>query len=1111
MKKLFLMMILFVFVGVTSLMAQTKVITGTVISAVEGEGPIPGVTVQVKGTTIGAVTDVNGKYSINAPQDATTLIFSYIGMKSQEVAISGRSSIDAVMESDILGLDEVVVTALGISREKKGLGYAVQDIKSDELTKTAQSNVISSLNGKIAGVQISQAGGQIGASSRVVIRGNSSLGDNQPLIVIDGVPVSNSSQRQNNIDFGSGLYDVNPDDIESITVLKGGSAALYGMRAGHGVILITTKSGRRQSQGLTVSYDGSYNIDQVHSLQKMQNKYGQGYMGDETFYKLALAGELDRDEDEDYDEDDIFTGTYQEFARGEFSPGYGFSYFNGLGNGVNDGVDESWGPRLDSGLELTQYNSPRDAEGNLIPTPWVSHPDNMKQLYQLGYTTNHNLALTANSERATTRASIGYRDQKGTLPNTDLKRYSINFNTNITLSEMFEYDLSANYTRSESDNLPVTEYNASNPMQSIGQWFGRQVDMKDLKDHWTETMANRYPYNWNSNYHNNPFWSMNKNVNSMDKNRLFGKTSLYFKPISSIRVEARLGVDYYNTKTMPVITYQSNEMQAGRGAWHGGSFDLYDITSFELNADLIATFQKKFGNFDLSALAGGNYRDVKYEDSRIGAEQLTVPNLFTIGNVKGSPRMSMDHSWLRSNSVYGSANVGYRGMVYFEGSIRNDWSSTIADPFFYPAFSLSWIPTETFNIDSKILNYLKIRGGWAKVGSATNAYRTERYFTSGASTIFGTTQYSQTTEFPPVGLRPEQVVTNELGVETHLFNSRLAVDVSLYDKTTTDQILPVAISKATGYNTMLINAGEINNKGIELQVRGNILNNPNGLNWDVTLNWSADRSEIVDLYTDPVTNQPLASYNIGSQWSTYVQARPGEPWGVIVGRGIVRRESDNAIIVNSNGFPRTQADMILGNVNPDWIAGIRNDFSYKAFSMGFLFDFRKGGDIFSVSQMFGAYSGLLEFTAKGEVRRDGMVLGKDFFEDEKVVKIVTLDGTDVQNSVFADNDVVIGAQDFFESFYSNRELSVYDGSFIKLREFHLSYNLPNNLFGTSNLIKSGTVSLVGSNLAILWRHKSNITGVDPETTVTSGNDGVGLESTSYPPSRSMGVKLSFTF
>lgn len=1110
MNRLKLMILLFVLTGFTALMAQTVTITGTVTSADDGM-PIPGVAVTVQGTTLGAFTDADGKYLINAPTSAANLTFTFVGMKTITERISGRTTIDVVMQTEMHGLDEVIVTALGISRERKALGYAVQDVKSEELTRAAQANVISSLSGKIAGLQVSQAGGQIGASSRIVIRGNSSLGDNQPLIVIDGIPVSNSASRQNSVDFGSGLYDINPDDIESISVLKGGSAALYGMRAGHGVILITTKSGSRQKEGLSVTYDGNFNVDQVYSLLKMQNKYGQGYLGDEWWYKLACAGQLDRNDDKVLDELDIFEGSYAEFAQGDFNPGYGFSYLDGLGNGVNDGVDESWGPRLDDGLKLTQYNSPRDSNGNLIPTDWVSSPNNMKDLYQFGYTTNHNIAVTSNSERSTTRASVGYRNQKGTLPNTDLKRYTINFNTNVKLSKMFDFDLSSNYTRSESSNLPMTEYNASNPMQSMGQWFGRQVDMKDLKEHWTETMVNGYPYNWNSNYHNNPYWSLNKNTNSMDKDRLFGKTSLYFKPVSFITIEGRLGVDYYNQKTMSVISYRSNEMMAGTGSWDGGSFNLYDTKNYEFNADVIATFHKKINVFDVDLLAGANYRNLKWEYSRIGANLLTVPDLFTIANVKGSPLNAMDHSWIRSNSVYGSASVGYNGMIYLEGSARNDWSSTIADPFFYPAVSVSWIPTETFKINSTFLNYLKIRGGWAKIGSATGAYRTDPYFSAGTYTIYGVTQYNQTTEFPPTGLRPEQVVTRELGLETRLLNNHLTIDMSLYDKVTTDQILPVAISKATGYNTMLINAGEISNKGIEIQLRGNIFNKSDGFNWDITVNWSKDQSKIIDLYTDPVTNQPLASYNIGSQWSTYVQARPGEPWGVIVGNGMVRRESDNAIIVNSAGMPRLRSSMIIGNVNPDWLAGIRNDFSYKGLSFGFMIDLRKGGDIFSISHMFGTYSGLTEFTAAGEIRSNGLVLGKDFLKDEKFVKIVNQNPDDIQKSEFAENDIVIGAQDFFESYYSNRELSVIDGSYVKLREAYLSYTLPPSLFSATNMIKSGSISLVGSNLAILLRHKSNISGLDPESTVTSDNNGVGLETTSFPPTRSMGIRLSFTF
>ena len=1041
---------------------------------------------------------MNGRYGLQVPADAQNLVFSFVGMATQEIAIAGRTSVNVVMQPQAIGVDEVVVTALGISREKKSLGYAVQDVKSEELVRAASPNVISSLAGKVAGVQINQAGGQIGSSSRIVIRGNSSFGDNQPLVVVDGIPISNGALMQNAVDYGSGLNDINPQDIESISVLKGGAAAaLYGMRAGHGVILITTKSGSGRAKGVSVTYDGNFNFDQVYSVQRFQDKYGQGYAGDEWYYNDAKSKG--------------YTGTYQQFAVGGYSAGRGFAYKDGLGNGVNDGVDESWGPRLDIGLMIPQYNSPVDASGNRTPTPWVSNPDNIKNFFEMGHTTNHNFALTSVTDNSNTRLSLGIRDQIGVLPNTDLSRYTAAISSVMKINKMLDYDLSLTYSRTESDNLPITEYNASNPMQAFGQWFGRQVDMQDLKKNWNTTMPNGYPYNWNSNYHNNPYWSMNKNTNSYQRDRVFGKTSLYFTPVKFLKVEARLGLDYYNSKNKPIVAWGSNEVMADDAVWDGGWFRLNQDRNTELNADLIAYFDKRFGEFSLNALAGANYRNLRWENSTLGASALTVPDLFTISNVKGSPVTAMDHMWVRSNSVYASASLGYGNFIYLDASVRNDWSSTIRDPFFYPAFSLSWLPMETFDIQSDVISYLKLRGGWAKVGSATGAYRTDPYFSAGASTIYGVTQYNQTTEFPPSSLLPEQVVNTELGIEANFLNNRIGLDVAVYDKTTTNQIMSVAISKATGYNTTLVNAGEINNQGIEVQLRGSVIKQSNGLNWDVTVNWARDVSEIVELYTDPVTGQSLESYNLGNQWSTFVQARPGEPWGVIYGTGMLRRESDNAVIVAASGRPMTKANIKLGNVNPDWIGGIRNEFSYKNLSFGFLIDVRQGGDIFSVSQMFGSYGGVLGFTAEGDLRENGVILGKNYMTDTKFVKVVGTAAANIQDSQFAENDIPTPAQSFFQSFYSNRELAIYDGSYGKLREAHLTYNLPKNLFGADSFVKGGTLGLVGTNLAILWRHKSNISGLDPENSVGNGNGGVGLETTSYPPSRSFGLKLNLKF
>ncbi|KAF0235872.1 MAG: hypothetical protein FD181_3179 [Prolixibacteraceae bacterium] len=1099
MKKIVFFLSIMFFMGSVLVYAQTKKITGTVTSN-EDDQPIPGVSVSVKGTTLGTVTNLDGGFELTVPQDAETLVFSFIGMKNYEVEIGTQTNFSVKMETDVFGIDEVVVTALGISREKKSLGYATQDVKSEELMQAAAPDAISALQGKLAGVQITQSNGQVGASSRIVIRGNSSFGNNQPLIVVDGIPYSNSNATANSVDYGSGLYDINPQDIESISVLKGGAAAaLYGMRAGTGVILITTKKGKSKSKGISVEYDGNFNVDNIYHIQEFQDKYGQGLSGDEYTYKDAQKKG--------------FTGTYQDFALGNHNPGMGFKYVDGIGNGVNDGVDESWGPRLDIGLKIPQYNSPVDAGGNRAATDWVSLPNNIRDYYRTGFTSNNTFALTSVTDNSTTRASLGYSDQTGTMPNTDQRRYTAAVNTDMTINKYLKYDLAVNYSRTESDNLPVTGYDAGNPMQAFGQWFGRQVDMKDLKANWEKTMDNGFPYNWNSNYHNNPYWIANKNTNSYLRNRVFGKSSFWIIPTEYLKFEARVGLDYFDLNNNPVTYQGSNEtlLNASTASFMGGWFRENEERQTEFNADFIGYFNKSFDKLSVNVLAGANYRNLRWSSMTLGANDLTVPNLFTISNVNGSPVTAQDNVWIRNNSIYGQATFGYNDILFLDLLARNDWSSTIKDPFFYPAASLSWLPLQTFGVESDVISFLKVRGGWAKVGNATEAYRTDPYFSAGANTIYGVTQYNQAIEFPPGGLKPEQVVTTELGFEINFLQNRIGLDVALYDKTTTDQIMSVAISKATGYNTTLVNAGEINNRGIEIQLRGAAVKNPNGFNWDIYLNWAKDKSEVIELYTDPVTGQSLQSYQLGSEWSTFVQARPGEPWGVIYGTGMLRRESDGAIIVAASGRPRTKANMELGNVAPDWIGGIRNEFSYKNFNFGFLLDMRMGGDIFSVSQMFGSYGGVLGFTAEGDVRENGIILGKNYLTDEKFVKITKQDANNIQNSEFAENDIVTSAQSFFQSFYSNRELCIYDGSYVKLREVHLTYNLPANIFSSTSMVKGASVAMVGNNLGILWTHKSNIAGVDPENATGSGNSGVGLESTSYPPTRSIGIKLNLKF
>lgn len=1051
-------------------MAQTVTVTGVVTSADDSE-PVIGASVLVKGTNTGTITGIMGDFTIpNVPSSATTLIISYVGMVSQEVTIQ-PGTLQVVLKSDAKTLDEVVVTAMGISREKKALGYALQEVKSDEITQAGQLNVANSLSGKVAGIQITSQGGQVGASQNIVIRGNSSFGDNSPLIVVDGVPIQNDNGTGSAVNLGSGLNDINPEDIASISVLKGGSAALYGMRAGNGVILITTKSGKKD-KGIQVSYDGSFTVDQIYNLPKLQNKYGQGYYGSEYDWKASGYSK---------------TMSYQDFAVQ-----HGYSYYDGAGNGVNDNADESWGPRLDIGLMIPQYNSPV-VDGVRQATPWVSQPDNIKDFFNIGYSQNHVISLAATTEKSSTRVSLGFRDQKGTTPNTDQKRYSAAVNTRMDVNKYLEFNLAANFIRTKSNNLPGTGYDQRNVLQSLLQWHGRQIDMDDLKQNYDQKdeFGNYTHYNWQQAYTVNPYWVLNHNLNKYVRDRFYGKTSIFIKPTDWLKFEGRLGFDHYDSNQLSNVEWSID--------YPDGYFRDYDRRATETNADFIAYFTKQFGDFNVNALAGANYRDYTYEIKTLGADELTVPGVYTVANAKGNAYTSENHNTRRSNSVYANLSLGWKNQLYADISVRNDWDSTIKDAFFYPSFSGSWIVTETLPMltNGKWLNFLKLRGGWAKIGNATDPYVSNAYYSVLSAPFDGATLYYNPTTYPAQNLRPEMVKTWEIGLEANFLDNRIHFDGAYYQKTTTDQIMEANLSTATGYNAMYINAGKISNKGVEIQLSADIFRNPKGFSWTTTFNWSKDKSRIDELYSDPVTGQKLDAYEIGKSWSCKNYAMVGKSWGTLVGTGYVYNE-DGSILVE-NGMPKYETGKEIGNVTPDWLAGWSNEFTYKDWSFGFLLDFRKGGDVYSISQAFGSQTGIYDYTAAGDIRENGVIAGKNVLTD-KVFK--TADGKI--------NDVAVNAEDFFANFYTICQMSVFDGSYLKLREAHLSYTFPKSLLKNS-FIKSAKISLVGTNLALLWVHSSNLTHLDPESTTGSGNGDVGFESNAYPPSRSFGLKVGLTF
>ena len=1083
MKQKLLMFFMAGMLIISSAYAQNRRVSGKVVSEDDGLG-IPGVTVTVSGTTTGTTTDAEGAYSLEVPASATTLEFSFIGFAKQTVEIGNRTTINVVMTTDATQLGEVVVTALGIQREKKALGYATQEVDGSQLTKSNETNVLNSLSGKVAGVQITGASGAVGAGSRIVLRGNNSFGNNQPLFVVDGVPIDNSATNVGSggsTDYGSGIQEIDPNNIESMNVLKGANAAaLYGSRAANGVIMITTKSGKGE-QGLGITYSGGFSFENVAILPEYQNKYGQGTGGSEYHFNRSGSNL-----------------SYNDWAMAN-----SFKYVDGSGAGTNDNTDESWGPRLDAGLMIPQYNSPLGADGLPSATPWISHPGNTKAFFQTGYTLDNNVAFTSNTEKGSTRFSYTNQKQSGTIPNTDQMRNTIQVSTSQNLTDKFTAEALLNYVKTDNGNLIGQGYNSYNPMNSIGSWFGRQVDMEDLKKNANSSLYTGAPYNWISIYHDNPFAVVNDIFNQKrNKDRLFGYISLGYEFNPWANLLLRVGNDWsYENRQETISERQIDMYREGKN----GSFIQREYFRNELNADLIMTGQGDItDDFNLSYTAGANLRDSKLKYTMIYAEDLVVPGIYNIGNVNGNPQAGNSLSHLRSNSLFGQASLGYRGQLYLDLSARNDWSSTLpADnwSYFYPSASLSWIFTETLDLSDSFLDFGKLRGSWARVGRATSAYQTLSTYLASSPAFGGVPMFRLDPNLPPLNLLPEEVTSTEVGVELAGFNNRVRFDATWYDKTTENQIMQIALSRYTGASSLLINAGEIQSTGLELHLGGTLIDREN-FSWDIDLNWAKNENTVNRLYTDPVTGQELANYPITGAWGVNISAVPGEDYGVIRGSAY-ERDENGSVVVNANGIPNFVSQQEIGNITPDWIGGITNTFTYKDFSLGFLLDMRRGGDFYSVTDMFGAYTGVLGFTAEGDLRERGIVVGQDVLTDFTVVKE---DGTP--------NDIEVSADDFFKQVSyagGGTEYSIIDGSYIKLRNINLSYRLPNSITSRYSWLKGASVSLFAHNVAMLYTHKSNKAGIDPETGFGVNNDGIGIEQYQIPSNRSIGLKLNVAF
>lgn len=1040
--------------------AQSVKISGVVTAKSDGQ-PLPGVTIGVKGATTGTQTDVQGKFTISANAN-DVLRISYIGFNTIEVPVNNSGEpLKIVLEEAPNSLNEVVVTALNISKDKKSLGYAVQGLKSRDIAEAKESNLINALSGKIAGVNVTGSQGDMG-SSRIVIRGETSVsGNNQPLFVVDGVIVDNSQFQGTNgsRDFANAISDLNSEDIESISVLKGpNAAALYGYRAAAGVILIKTKTGKgAKGAGITLNSNTSFATLKV--FPDYQNDFGQGSNGK-------------------------------------------FSYVNGAGAGVNDGVDESWGPALNGQL-IPQFFS------NGQPAPFVAHPNNVRDFFRTGVTLNNGVALAGSSDKFDYRLSYNNLHQTGVVPNSSQGRNSFLLNTTFRPNSKLTITTIANYIKDDADNLPGAYGRRATSTMLQFTWFGRQVDVSQLKNY---RDANGNTFNWNNSYYSNPYFIAYENTVGQHKNRIIGSIELNYKIIEGLSANFRTGTDYYNDRRKIKIAYGTNGTPFG-------SYEEDAYTVNETNTEGRLQYTKKLNkDFTFDGFVGGNISTILNEQNDQIAPKLAVAGLYTLSNSRDPLVSSNYYGKLKTYSYFASAQLGFRNYAFLNLTGRNDWSSTLPASslsYFYPSVNGSLVLSEALDLKSNTLSYLKLRGGWSKVGKATTPYQLINTYNFTAP--FGTNpqQSAASINLNP-DLKPETTTSGEAGVEAGFFHDRVRLDLSVYNTNSVNQILNVDVSQTTGYSQKLINGGRINNKGLEVQL-GLTPFKSKDFTWDVTLNYSRNKSKVISLDNEG----KLQSYILGTNRTVQVLAAVGRPYGTLFGNAYTRDASGN-IVIGANGTPVINpTKQYLGKYTPDWLGSINNSFTYKGVNLSFLVDARIGGSIYSNTNRTGTYTGVLASTLPGRGAANGGLSyyypnnntsaaavqvaagtsapgGATVYDDGVIFKGVKADGTA--------NTTILPAQSYYKGFTNVDEAFVYSASYVKLREVKLGYTFPSQWVKGIGL-QSATVSLVGRNLWII--HK-NVPNIDPETAFNTGN-GQGLEDLTLPTVRNIGFNVNLKF
>lgn len=1026
----------------------------------ENGEPLAGVSILLKGSATGTTTDADGNYSLTVPDGNQILVFSFIGFASQEVSIQNRTTVDVILLGDITSLDEIVVTALGITRDERSLGYATQQIKGENLTFTNDQNVIGSLAGKIAGVQVIGApGASMGGTQKIKIRGvNSLTAGDEPLIVVDGTPISNSnfSGSVSGYDFGNLSQDINMDDVESINVLKGPAAsALYGIRGQYGVIMIETKKGRKGAENFNVDVGLGYMIDNVTNLPPQQNLYGGGT-----------------------------SQTWLTLPNGD-------PYVNM--------ADESWGPRMDGRLVRDFFSFyPQDPQYGEL-TPYVPQPNNIRDYFQTGTNFNKSVSVYGGGQKSNYRISFNNSDISGIEPNTFLKRNNIGASLGLDLTEKINVSANLNYANN-SGRRPEMGVEAGT--RYMFQWFARNVDMKRLENyrypdgqvlHWNvrqPSASTGEVTNFRPRYFDNPFFiAHEKNVYDQ-RDRMFGNVGLNYEVVDGLTLSGNLRTDRFT---------QQIETKRGAGGYSLQYYGSGKYQNEENNYELMARYEKEFNDFSIDATVGTNRFEREYSYISFGTVGgLIVPDYYNAGGTVDRPSLS---SYLMNKvllSSYGLVSLGYRDTYFVDVTMRNDKSSALPvnnNSYWYPSVSSSFVFSELLN--SSVLELGKLRLSYARAGSDLSAYMTTPVYSLGS--VYGTTN---TLAVPDAlsnpNVKPAFATSYEAGLDLNLWG-KLNFSFTYYQNVNENQILNLAVSGTSGYSNATINAGQIRNKGIELSISGSPVQTRD-LTWNASFNVARNKNMLVELY--PGIDVDTYDWWRYSSLNVYLNNYTGRPYGTLEGRAYQRDEATGLILLDQNNLPMPTDEVEeLGSILPDFTGGLLNTVTYKNFQLSAMIDFQAGGAFYSRTLSLSDRTGLSERSAamndQGKNVRDPLNEGGGV----KVHGISTESGDEVTAYVSAQAYYGRVGQQIDEEY-------VYDATYVKLRELRLGYNFGKGVLGKLPVQKVG-VAIIARNL---WQiHQAAPKGIDPSE-LSAGYQGVSwYESGQLNSVRSIGLDLNITF